>query len=122
MNTDNYSEIINGEETYTEIAKLLKEGKSVLIGWTDELGSHFDILFTLGAERFGSQIQGGIKANDLFVSIMRIGCFGFKISSEKTHYGYYAEKLNLGSDATTKKLAELINRVKKRIYTKGQIS
>lgn len=44
----------------------------------------------------------------MFVSIMRIGAFGFLIDSEK-HSGYIGEKLNLGDNITTEKLIELIN-------------
>ena len=36
MNVDEYGEIINGEDTYREIAKHLIKGESVGIGWTDE--------------------------------------------------------------------------------------
>ena len=35
MNFNKYNEVINGEYTYKEIAKLLLENKSVGIGWSD---------------------------------------------------------------------------------------
>lgn len=107
MDKDIYGEVINGEKTYKEIAYLLKCGNSVIIGWTDEEGTHFDILFSLNVVKEGT-LQGGLRWNDLFVSIMRIGSFGFLTDSEKES-GYIGEKLGLGNNDTTVKLTELIN-------------
>lgn len=120
MNFDEYGEVINGEDTYREIADLLTDisglagRKPVIIGWTDGKGTHFDILFVLGAEKFGT-IQGGIRGSDLFVSIMRWGAFGFCVDHKDTDAGYYEEKLgNRGTfGPTAEPLAELINGVKK---------
>lgn len=53
MNKDKYGEIINGIDTYSEIAKQLLLNKSVGIGWTDEDSTHFDIIFTLGIKKYG---------------------------------------------------------------------
>lgn len=117
MNYDEYKEVINGEKTYESIARELLEGQAVLIGWTDQNGTHLDILFKLSAMIFGSNIQGGVKNDDLFVSVMRWGSFGFVPSAEETHPGYIDEKLgnraSFGSTATS--LAELINGVKKNL-------
>lgn len=63
---------------------------------------------------YGTNIQGGIKSNDLFITIMRKGSFGFKIDSKKSS-GYVAEKLNLSNDETAEKLTELINGVIERL-------
>lgn len=115
MKKDEYGEIINGEETYHAVAMQLKETGSCIIGWSDEGGTHFDILFTLRPSQYGI-LQGGVRGDsDLFVSIMRIGSFGFEISDKETHFGYYNEKLggNLGS--TAEKLGELINKIKERV-------
>jgi len=114
MNKDEYGEVINGKNTYTEIANDLKEvGKSVLIGWTDQNSTHFDILFTFQPKVEGTNIQGGVRGTDLFVSIMRRGAFGFEIANEDTHESYYDEKLGGGLGSTAEKLAELINEIKK---------
>ena len=65
MNLDEWGEVINGEETYKGIAEEL-HNKSVLIGWTDGNGTHFDILFTYRAYIANrGTIQGGVKQNDL---------------------------------------------------------
>lgn len=114
MDKDEYGEIINGENTYKEIADILKKHGSVLIGWTDEIYTHYDILFLYKTQFYGTNIQGGIKSNDLFITIMRKGAFGFKIDSKKTSE-YIAEKLNLSDDETAEKLAELINGVIERL-------
>jgi len=123
-----YGEIINGEETYSDIAEILLntgnllDGNSVLIGWTDENMTHFDILFSLYINKQGTNIQGGIRDTDLFVSIMRLGAFGFEINKKEIHYGYISEKLFLRGDSiTNEKLGELINGVRKHLILKGYL-
>lgn len=111
MEYEEYGEVINSPKTYKGIAEELHKN-SVLIGWTDLLGTHYDILFTLTALQYGTNIQGGIRPRtDLFVSIMRKGAFAFDISND-THPGYYGEKLHTGGGESGEKLAELINGVK----------
>ena len=110
MNVDEYGEVINGEDTYFEIAKNLIKGESVGIGWTDEDSTHFDIIFTLGIKKYG-MFQGGIKANDLFVSIIDWSSYGFRTDDIKLG-GYIQEKLRLSDyDITGGKVKELINGV-----------
>lgn len=117
LDFDSYGEVINTENTYKAIANELVNGDSVLIGWTDQEGTHVDILFCFDVNKAPiNTVQGGISANDLFISIMRRGAFAFDISME-SHHGYYAEKLNLeGWGSTVEKLAELFNAVRKEIY------
>ena len=67
MNKNRYGEVINGKETYEKIAKLLKDGKTVGIGWTDELDTHLDIIFKLGLDAKSGNFQRGIKSNYLLV-------------------------------------------------------
>ena len=110
MNVDEYGEVINGKDTYFAIAKNLMEGKSVGIGWTDEDSTHFDIIFTLGITKYG-MFQGGIKANDLFVSIIGWSSYGFRTDDIKLG-GYIQEKLRLSNyDITGEKVKELVNGV-----------
>ena len=108
MDYDEYGEVINGVNTFVIIAETLNEHGHLLIGWTDEMSTHFDILFTDGSLFAGANHQGGIKPNALFVSIMRLGAFGFKKDME-LHPSYISEKLGCGGGVTTEKLAELIN-------------
>ena len=76
--------------------------------------THYDILFDYDVLSLGF-IQGGIKDDYLFVSIMRIGAFAFKIDDEK-HAGYIAEKLFNGRlDSSVEKLTELINGIIKEL-------
>lgn len=113
FSTDEYGEVTNSDMTFCHIAKhLVKASDSIMIGWTDENGTHFDIMFTLGAMPVGRNIQGGINpAKDLIVSIMRQGSFAFRTDRNDTHYGYYAEKLGIGGKVTGEMLGELINGV-----------
>lgn len=110
MNIDIYGEVINGKDTYREIEKHLIKGESVGIGWTDEDSTHFDIISTLGIKKYGL-FQRGIKANDLFVSILHWSSYGFRTDGIKLG-GYIQEKLRLsGYDITGEKVKELVNRV-----------
>lgn len=110
MNVDEYGEVINGEDTYREIAKHLIKGESVGIGWTDENSTHFDIIFTLGIAKYGL-FQRGIKFDDLFVSIIGWSSYGFKTDDIKLG-GYIQEKLRLSDyDITGEKVKELVNGV-----------
>ena len=115
MDVNEYGEIINSEKTYKSIAKALKEKAAVIIGWTDEKLTHYDILFTYTAvKKEGNILQRGLRWTDLFVSIIGLGAFGFTTDYEKSD-GYFAEKLNLGINETTEKLTELINGIIKEL-------
>jgi len=115
-NYDAYGEVINGQETYDAVASALNSGLSILLGWTDNQSTHYDILFTLNAVSCGTNIQGGIRpTRDLFVSIMRKGSFAFNIANTDTDASYYAEKLYIDSTETSKALAELINGIKQSL-------
>lgn len=104
-----YGEVINSPRTYKSLAKALKTKSAVIIGWTDELGCHYDILFCYTAVRKeGNYLQRGINPSDLFVSIIGKGAFGFKTEHTKES-SYIAEKLNLGINETTKRFTDLIN-------------
>lgn len=114
MNIDIYEEIINGEDTYFEIAKHLIKGESVGIGWTDENDIHLDIIFTLGIKKYG-MFQRGIKQNYLFVSIIDWSSYAFCTDSIKLGT-YIQEKLNLiNYEKLGEKVKELINGVIEQI-------
>ena len=110
MNINKYGEVINSKDTYFEIAKQLIKGESVGIGWTDEYSTHFDIIFTLGINKYGL-FQCGIKFDDLFVSIIGWSSYGFKTDGVKLG-GYIQEKLRLSDyDITGEKVKDLVNGV-----------
>lgn len=133
MKMDKYGEVINSPETYEAIAKRLTVHHAVLIGWSDEHYTHYDILFTYGADATIGQMvngefvgdhflsgsfQGGIRPTDLFVSIMRVGSFGFEVDQTETDAGYYQEKLGRNfkfGDESAEKIAQLINGIKKEL-------
>lgn len=116
MQTDKYGEVLNRAGTYDEIvAQLNTHSRSMIIGWTDEEGSHLDILFTLQPRQEGNLQRGSRGPTDLFVSIMGIGAHGFALDSDDIDPGYYGEKLRLGDNITTTKLAELVNNVRARL-------
>jgi len=120
MKFDEYKTIINDQENYKDIAKQLVEGEgAVLFAWTDGQGTQFDILLAICPDVIFENdilIQGGVKSSDLFVSVMRIGSFGFNLDTE-SHPNYYAEKLGIGTGETANKFAEFINSIKKEIKT-----
>jgi len=122
---DSYGIVINHPETYRNIASKIAEGGSILIAWTDEDSTQFDILFSCldVPYKLIGQVQGGVRWNDLFVSIMRMGSFGFEIKEDiDTGSGYYEEKLGSAMGSTAKKLAELINGVRKEVYLRRHVS
>ena len=114
MNTNNYDEVIYGEDTCKEIASILKEGKNVLIGFTDEECEHRDIFFSyLNTKKVG-YIQRGIDEFDLFVGIVPDKFYGFRVDTIKAK-GYIEEKLNISYEPMLTKLTDLINEICKEI-------
>ena len=106
---DEYGEVINSKKTYLGIGSALKTGHSVIIGWTDQQGTHCDINFMLYPLQAGP-LQGGMKAEtDLYVGVARIGMFGFELNGAWKSPGYISEKLGVTGDDTTEALSELIN-------------
>lgn len=108
MNKNRYGEVINGKDTYKEMAKLLKDGKTVGIGWTDELSTHLDIVFKLGLDTKEGYFQRGLRENYLYVSIISFTSFGFCVENGIKLGGYIQEKLNMNNE-TGDELANLIN-------------
>ena len=119
VDVDEYREVINGNKTYNTIANSISDFSSALIGWTDRVGTHLDILFCyMPGYISSSYFQRGIRGNELFISIIGTGAFGFKLSQEKLAPGYIAEKLgiqNFGDDLINA-FAELVNNVKSKLY------
>ena len=117
---DEYHTFQNSPKLYKWLAMNLQEFGYQFIAWTDNEGTQFDILFTKLGHPLSMMgpVQGGMKWNDLFVSIMRLGSFGFTVEKKpQTHPGYYEEKLAVGHTlgSTAKKLATLINGVRDQL-------
>lgn len=117
MNKDEYAEVFNGEETYEGIARYLNGQGRAVIGWTDQQGTHLDILFTLTPPQEGSLQRGLRGPTDLFVSVMGYGAHAWSVmDSNETDGGYVFEKLNgYSHNVTWDRVAELINEVRTRI-------
>jgi len=114
VDRDNFDEIIYGDKTCKEIARILKEGRNVLIGFTDEECEHRDIFFSyMTTEKFG-YIQRGIKQDNLFVGIVPDKFYGFRVDTIKAK-GYIEEKLNVSYEPMLTKLTDLINGICKEI-------
>lgn len=116
VNTDTWGEVVNGPDTVRTIVDGLTNGWPVVIGWTDGRVTHHDVLFTIVRDIHG-QLQGihpvaqRIPSSILFVSVMRVGAFGFVMEhGAKFDDRYVAEKLGIGG-ATAEALAALINDV-----------
>jgi len=113
MNKDSYDEIINGEETYKQIAKELVEYGRCIIGWTDQGCDHRDILFTYKPHKYGN-LQRGLRWTCLYISIMGFASMGFLIednTDNRKHPSYIMEKLLLHDNPCDNKICELINGV-----------
>ncbi len=116
VDMDEWCDIVNGDNTYRQITVDLNTHSSVIVGWTDGRSTHHDVLFTLRPAQHGS-LQGGLRGPTyLFVSIMRRGCFGFRVAERELHPRYIAEKLGDSPESPTcKALAELISGVMREL-------
>lgn len=114
MDFDNFGEVRNGKHTYDLIANNLLNNRSVIIGWTDEKYTHLDLLFNYVQFKQG-MLQRGLRGNELYVSIIGIGSFGFDVNNSDKAAGYISEKLNINGEPTISKLAELINNIIRRL-------
>lgn len=114
---DEYQVFINSEETYKYIAKELSSGtikkpQSYLLAWSDNRGTMITILLTTSPKfTFENRLdfQHGVRFDDLFVSIIGYGAFGFEIIDEPIHPEYLKEKLSIYSQ----ELADFINGVRR---------
>lgn len=118
VDMDEENLIINGDKTYKFIKDKLNENGSVLIAWSDGIGTHLDILFTYNpVSPNWSLVQGGIRPYYLFVSVMKWSSFGFNTENSDKTAEYIMDKFQMPESIrdTAAKLAELINGVIKEI-------
>lgn len=111
VDQDEYGTVFNSEKTYRGLAERLWEYHSVVFAWTDQEGTQLDILMAHNPPQFGKLQRGMSALTDLFVAVSHFGMFGFELNGIEKDAGYVGEKLNLGMNVTTEKLAELINGV-----------
>ena len=110
MNLDKDGLAINGLETTRTILHFLDRCDPVLLSWTDGEGARFDILIVRGSQYVQpAGFQGGIRGDETFVSILRLGAWGFKCSGAKILAPYVIDKLGVRSPYTATMLADLLN-------------
>lgn len=110
---DEYGEVINHQQTFEELARILKKKGAVVFGWSDREGTHFDVVLTLQPTQFGL-LQGGQRGStDLFVGVRGMGCFGFDRYETKSHWHYIEGKIGHMGPVTGQAFGELINGVRK---------
>ena len=99
------------EQYVTIIVTALQENSSILINiQIEEECSQYDVLFSYKFSNFGSH-QRGILANDLIISVIGFGAYGFSTSIYDTDPGYYSEKLKIHSNF----LSFLFNEVRRKL-------
>lgn len=114
VTVDEYGEVYNSTITFAGLAQAIRDRGSVVIGWTDQKGTHLDILFVNRPIQYGS-LQRGMRLTDLFVSVSSIGMHGFEIDDIPLDPGYISEKIRIGG-STDEEFADLINGVRKELY------
>ena len=121
MNITQYHEVINGENTYKKIAALLNQDNNVIIGWTDGLFNHYDILLVYKVSFIVGALKQCVKEDDLYVNIISIGSYNFNIKDIYSS-NYIAATLFHDLDACSVcQLAELINGIIKELHNSSRI-
>lgn len=118
LSIDKWGEVTTSQETARGIAIALVVSGSALIGWTDGNATHHDILFCIVRDHCGN-FQGGVNPKThIFISVMRLGCFAFRLGENELATSYYDEKLA----HATADMAKLFNMVRKEyvVYNRKQ--
>jgi len=93
------------------IVNELQKNSSVLINiQIEEEYSQYDVLFSYRFSNMGTH-QRGILANDLIISVIGFGSYGFRVDISDTDPGYYTEKLGIHSNF----LSLLFNEVRRKL-------
>lgn len=112
MDTDSWGEIINGPNTFEEVARELHQGRTVALGWTDGRCTHHDLFLSrhpvLHGLLQGVHPSAQQSTNLLLVSVQRVGAFAFVLDGSELFPDYVGEKLNIRGD-TAVALAALLN-------------
>ena len=115
---DEYGEFLACPENIESVVDKLLATGSVLIGWSDGEATHYDVLLNYIVDFYPENrvsFQRGIHYNDLFVSVIGRGAFGFDIEEDCYLSPYYfEEKMNIDSP----ELAAFISDVITNIYQK----
>lgn len=116
MNIDSWGEVVNGKETYAEIARELAKGQTLLVGWTDGRGTHHDMTFATVDQKHGriSALHPALAVKgSLLVGVFYRSTFGFELYDDvPLHPDYVAEKLRITGLDESFALAVLLNGIK----------
>lgn len=113
LELDEYNCVITTHKNIKEITKEILKNKSIIFTWENDSDCYTVILnYPLNKPMFNS-LTRGLKPNNLFISIIGIGCFGFRIGEDDIYKTYYQEKLHMN---VPKELIELFNGIRKELY------
>lgn len=117
MDTDKYGMIINGPETYSATARLLRQAQPVVLNWGDQDGTMLNILLTYNPIRIGApggKIDNGLP-HKLWVGVAGMGTYAFAVG-DYIDPGYVGEKIGFrGVNPTTIALADLLSGIGKEL-------
>ena len=125
LHLDEHGYLLNDPINYDILAHQMKFG-AVIFPWTDGASAH-TIWMNYGATAFGgrhgfasSSIGFGLQSECLYVSVARMGAFGFQVGDrpEDLHPKYVREKLDLSGEAVEE--AALINGVIAALQSSGK--
>ena len=111
---DEYGVVVNSPETFEALANYLRNRPTILFGWTDNEGSHLDVLLAL-PDQIGplNRMDSGSK---LIVAVAGYGMFGFRVRGDSPlHFAYLGEKLGMTPSVTAEALADLVNGVMREL-------
>lgn len=116
INTANHF-AVNGEDTYSWIAKSIKRNGRCLVGWSENGKDGNDILFTFdrqGIVRIG-RVTPGLNPRNLFISVIGRGAFTVEMNNLATSPSLIARVMSIPSNTFAEKLAQLVAEVKVRL-------
>ena len=96
------------------VSTLLDSGNVFMNIQIEEEYSQYDVLFVYNFNNFGIH-QRGIRKNDLLISIIGLGAYGFSVNIPDTDPGYYKEKLGVSSYF----LSFLFNEIRRKLNEKS---
>lgn len=96
------------------VSTLLDSGNVFMNIQIEEEYSQYDVLFVYNFNNFGIH-QRGIRKNDLLISIIGFGAYGFSVNIPDTDPGYYKEKLGVSSYF----LSFLFNEIRRKLNEKS---
>lgn len=112
LEMDKYNCVITTNDNIKQIAKTVYSQHQIFT-WEDDSNCYTIILNYKPTKPLFNPLTQGLKQNYLYVSIISMGSFGFKINDNSISKKYYEEKLrgNLPD-----KLIELLEGIRKELF------